>query len=82
MSTSPRQKKLDNKRGNARKRFWKRYKGEMECVYCKSPVSRHMVEGDPLKATIDHVIPLSYGGTSKYNNLVLCCYRCNQERSL
>ena len=27
---------------------------------------------------MDHIIPLSLGGTSEIDNLCLCCYRCNE----
>jgi hypothetical protein len=27
--------------------------------------------------TIDHVVPLIYGGPNHIDNMVLCCYRCN-----
>ena len=44
-----------------------------QCVYCQSPLDR---------PTIDHVIPLSKGGS--YNrscNLVTCCEACNKIKS-
>ena len=31
--------------------------------------------------TVDHVIPLGYGGTSSLANLVYACYGCNTDRS-
>jgi 5-methylcytosine-specific restriction endonuclease McrA len=31
----------------------------------------------PDMATIDHVIPISRGGTEHYTNLVYACFRCN-----
>lgn len=74
-------KKYKNLRCRARQTFWKKYKGPLNCKYCKNPVSRHMLDGDDLKATIDHIIPLAKGGKSSYNNLVLSCFRCNQNRS-
>jgi len=32
------------------------------------------------EATVDHVIPRSYGGSSDNSNLVASCKDCNQER--
>ena len=73
--------KYKSKRCHARRKFWKRYKGPMECSYCNNPVSKFMLDGDDLLATIDHVIPLASGGTNEYNNMVLSCYRCNQNKN-
>lgn len=39
------------------------------CVYCQS-------EG----GTFDHIIPISKGGQTNYNNLVLCCFACNASK--
>lgn len=33
-------------------------------------------------ATVDHVIPLSKGGTSARENLVAACWQCNNDRGL
>ena len=30
--------------------------------------------------TLDHVLPRSRGGTSTWENLVACCYRCNNSK--
>jgi 5-methylcytosine-specific restriction endonuclease McrA len=40
-----------------------------ECVYCKK------------ENEIDHVIPVSKGGSNKVSNLVLCCHQCNKKKS-
>lgn len=32
-------------------------------------------------ATVDHVIPIEYGGDSEVDNLVLACKHCNNWRS-
>jgi hypothetical protein len=32
-------------------------------------------------ATLDHVVPASLGGDDEDWNLVMTCYRCNQERA-
>jgi hypothetical protein len=37
-------------------------------------------KADPRQATIDHVVPLSNGGTNDEDNLVLACRECNQLR--
>lgn len=33
------------------------------------------------KATVDHVVPMSEGGTDEYENLVPACQRCNANRN-
>ena len=45
------------------------------CTYCGSPGS----EDNPL--TIDHIIPLTRGGTNARENLTVACYRCNRAKS-
>lgn len=45
-----------------------------ECQYCRHELS--------LKSfTIDHVIPLCQGGRDAWDNLVLCCLRCNKHKA-
>lgn len=43
------------------------------CHWCKLRVK-------PNVATIDHLVPLSRGGTNKMKNLVLACSPCNAAR--
>lgn len=40
------------------------------CVYC----------GNDSYMSYDHIIPISKGGNSNYNNLVLCCCLCNSKK--
>jgi len=45
---------------------------EFECVYC----------GDKSKLlTVDHVVPLSKGGKSTFENCVAACKKCNAKKS-
>ena len=43
------------------------------CQYC----GKHAHE-EPLE--IDHVIPLSHGGTNELDNLITSCRRCNRKK--
>ena len=40
------------------------------CAYCAKAAN-----------TIDHVQPKSKGGTDSWENLVACCFRCNNQKS-
>ena len=45
------------------------------CTYCKLTLSHKT-------ATIDHVVPISKGGSRKsFPNLVLSCEPCNREKA-
>lgn len=43
-------------------------------------IFENKVNGNPLIATLDHVVPVSKGGTNAYTNLKLACAKCNNER--
>lgn len=45
-----------------------------KCYYCNKPITGALVT--------DHVIPLFRGGTSSYNNLVVCCWGCNKRKGI
>jgi 5-methylcytosine-specific restriction endonuclease McrA len=47
---------------------------------CKLDATGHPRE-NPQFATIDHVVPLSKGGTSDMRNLKLACFACNSDRN-
>lgn len=55
----------------SRKNIYLRDRGE--CQYCAKPVARD-------DFTWDHVLPRSKGGKSEWENLVLCCIKCNQKK--
>ena len=40
------------------------------CVYCGQPATE-----------VDHVTPVSRGGSHKLNNLVASCKRCNAQKN-
>lgn len=46
-----------------------------EWVYLKK--ERQLVK----KASVEHIKPIFYGGTNRYDNLAAACVQCNQERS-
>lgn len=44
------------------------------CSYCRTAL-------DDLNRSIDHVIPLSRGGTHTADNLAACCVSCNYDKA-
>jgi 5-methylcytosine-specific restriction endonuclease McrA len=48
------------------------------CCVCEEPVN--LVHDDPRQASIDHIIPVSKGGTEALANLRLACASCNSHR--
>lgn len=55
----------------SRKNVWVRDAGK--CQYCLRQVNSQ-------EFTLDHVIPRKNGGTTVWNNVVTCCYACNQKK--
>ena len=43
------------------------------CAYCGIEIAGH-------KATLDHIIPISFGGDNNLCNLVALCHTCNKEK--
>ena len=65
--------KAQDKRGSFKLRLsfkLKLFAASQQCHYCK----KHLNWED---ATLDHVVPLSKGGKTVENNLVLACAPCN-----
>lgn len=55
----------------SRENVYMRDKGK--CQYCNQDVPRP-------KATYDHVIPRDLGGKTKWDNIVIACFECNQKK--
>lgn len=54
------------------------------CQYCTIPLDfkaakRGMIA--PARASIEHVLPLSKGGTHTWDNVTLICHRCNTSKN-
>lgn len=60
----PRRKKLYTR---------KRLTGNEVCTYCGVKLTAYT-------ATLDHVVPLSRGGSDSPSNLVWCCRKCNRSK--
>lgn len=52
------------------------------CHLCGQPISRDLDPNgrDPMRPSLDHLIPRSKGGTRRQANLRLAHWICNQER--
>lgn len=50
------------------------------CHWCKKDMRDDVPEDHPDRVTLDHVMPISKGGTNDLSNLVAACFACNQER--
>lgn len=50
------------------------------CVICGKPVDKSLKFPDRMSPTVDHVIPVSNGGTNDLQNLTLAHYTCNSKR--
>lgn len=49
-----------------------------ECYYCGKPVKEQGKREE--KATVDHLIPVSKGGSHAEFNLVIACQPCNEAK--
>lgn len=50
------------------------------CRLCTEPVDRSIRWPDPLSASIDHIVPVSRGGTHEWFNVQLTHLRCNMRK--
>ena len=57
---------------------WKREQYSCQfgkCAWCRKPIDLHSPN-----THVDHIKPLIWWGTNDYNNLVLACKECNEEK--
>lgn len=52
------------------------------CQHCKKRVNKRLKWPDPLCASLDHIIPLSKGGTHTYSNVQLTHLSCNFAKKI
>ncbi|MDC0710109.1 HNH endonuclease [Stigmatella sp. ncwal1] len=51
-----------------------------KCLHCNAHLMVSL-QGEPIsRATIEHIIPRTHGGTDALENLGLACARCNQGK--
>lgn len=62
----------------SRKRVYRR--DDYKCYMCGVDVVESKIY-QPNQATLDHVIPLSKGGSHIYDNIKTCCHQCNSMKS-
>jgi len=55
-------------------------KQRWRCFWCQRPVRETADPQDPERATLDHLLAKSRGGTYALTNLVLACAPCNSAR--
>ena len=53
--------------------WWQNKLNEGICHYCGKQFSRD-------ELTMDHIVPVSRGGTSTKGNVVPCCKQCNSDK--
>ena len=85
MSLSRKDRRLIISKSNQKFLKQKEKEGELRCEYCNNGPLRvydfsekfNKIDG----ATADHKVPISKGGPIfDHDNLVVCCYKCNNEK--
>ncbi|MBS2028979.1 MAG: HNH endonuclease [Deltaproteobacteria bacterium] len=53
-----------------------------KCIHCNSHLTIG-ADGEPIsRATIEHILPRTHGGTNEARNLALACARCNHQKGV
>jgi 5-methylcytosine-specific restriction endonuclease McrA len=56
------------------------YKNQGQCQLCNSPIDLRLKSPDPMSFSIDHIVPVSLGGTHEQANLQAAHLVCNSRR--
>ena len=67
----------DSDTNNRRKAIWARFEGR--CFYCGTEVTYYNKKHNSLE--IDHVVPVSKGGSDDESNLACSCRNCNRSKN-
>lgn len=50
------------------------------CYVCREPINKFLRVPNYMAATIEHIIPISKGGTHTWDNVAPSHYKCNMDR--
>lgn len=50
------------------------------CIFCKGVMGPELPKHHPQKETLEHMIPLSRGGSHGFDNWALSCWACNHAK--
>lgn len=76
-------------RSAARSRVWLNYAARKRliakyidrgCYICGDAIDRSLRWPDPMSVTIDHLTPVTLGGSNRQDNLRPVHWRCNREK--
>lgn len=65
--------KCPEKRRKLEAKLIRRFNGVPICGYCGERIAEDQV-------TLDHIVPVSRGGTDRQDNMILSCISCNQKK--
>lgn len=77
----PRPRKRSKSGPSQNTREWVHRRDDWLCRYCGKEVRRTARRLFVFRATLDHVIPRSRGGSNDRENLVTCCQPCNDLKA-
>lgn len=61
--------------------FWLAERDGIDCSICHDPVDMTATAPDPMRPSVDHVVPRARGGSNDPSNLALAHLSCNQIKS-